>query len=228
LHIALLEDDPDQAAMLSLWLEGSGHTCQHFSLGAELLEALETSGFDLYLIDWELPDTSGLKVVDELRTRLGWTVPVLFVTVRDSEDDVVKALEHGADDYMVKPLRQMEILARIHALARRRDSAPPSDTLRFGDLELDTARRTADRSGESIALTETEFELALFLLRNIGRLLPRDKILEEVWKRGPEFNTRTVDTHVSRLRKKLGLNPEHGWRLSSIYRFGYRLEQIKP
>jgi DNA-binding response OmpR family regulator len=228
LHIAVLEDDPDQAAVLNLWLEGGGHSCSCFTTGAALMESVDEGGFDLFVIDWELPDLSGLEVVDALRTRLGWSTPVLFVTVRDSEEDIVKALERGADDYMTKPLRQLEILARIAALARRRESAPPADTLRFGDLELDTARRSAMRGGESIALTETEFELAIFLLRNIGRLLPRSKILEEVWKRGPEFNTRTVDTHVSRLRKKLLLTPEHGWRLSSIYRFGYRLEQLKP
>lgn len=225
MRIALLEDDPDQAAILQTWLEGGGHGCRAFGLGKEFIAGIQEEPFGLYIIDWELPDISGLDVLDWIRQKRGWTTPVLFVTVRDSEEDVVRALEHGADDYMTKPLRQMETMARISALARRGDAAQrASEQLQFGDYLFNSAMRSVRHGDSDIELTETEFELACFLFRNSGRLLSRESILEHVWKRGPEFNTRTVDTHISRLRKKLRLSPETGWRLSSVYRYGYRLE----
>lgn len=226
--IALLEDDPDQAAILQAWLEGGGHQCQAFDAGQKFIKGIQEQAFDLYIIDWILPDISGLDVLNWVREHKGWTTPVLFVTVRDTEEDIVKALEQGADDYMTKPLRQMETLARITALSRRgENTGRGQDRLQFGDYLLNSAQRTVVREDEEIELTETEFELATYLFRNCGRVLSRTSILENVWNRGPEFNTRTVDTHISRLRKKLGLVPEHGWRLSSIYRYGYRLEQLK-
>ncbi|MGD8497893.1 MAG: response regulator transcription factor [Chromatiales bacterium] len=225
MRIALLEDDPDQAAILQTWVEGGGHRCRSFALGEDFIEGVQQEGFGLYIIDWELPDISGLEVLNWIRQKRGWTTPVLFVTVRDSEEDVVRALEHGADDYMTKPLRQLETMARISALARRGDAAQrAADQLQFGDYRLNSAMRNVAHGDNEIELTETEFELACYLFRNSGRLLSRESILEHVWKRGPEFNTRTVDTHISRLRKKLQLTPDNGWRLSSIYRYGYRLE----
>lgn len=225
MRIALLEDDPDQAAILQTWLEGGGHSCKAFELGQEFIAGIKEEQFGLYIIDWELPDISGLEVLNWIRQKRGWTTPVLFVTVRDSEEDVVRALEHGADDYMTKPLRQMETMARIAALARRGDAAQRAgEQLQFGNYRLNTSMRNVHDGDTEIELTETEFELASYLFRNSGRLLSRESILENVWKRGPEFNTRTVDTHISRLRKKLRLTPENGWRLSSVYRYGYRLE----
>lgn len=226
--IALLEDDPDQAAILQTWLEGGGHGCRCFGTGKGFIEGIQHEPFDLYIIDWILPDISGLEVLGWIREHLGWTTPVLFVTVRDSEEDIVKALEKGADDYMTKPLRPMETLARVTALSRRgENTARSQDRLQFGNFQLNNSLRTVRRDDEEIELTETEYELAAYLFKNAGRVLSRTSILENVWNRGPEFNTRTVDTHMSRLRKKLGLTPDHGWRLSSVYRYGYRLESIK-
>lgn len=226
--IALLEDDPDQAAILQTWLEGGGHNCRVFGTGKACIEGIQHEPFDLYVIDWILPDISGLEVLAWVREHLGWTTPVLFVTVRDSEEDIVKALEKGADDYMTKPLRHMETLARISALSRRgENTARAQDRLQFGNFQLNSSLRTVLRGEEEIELTETEYELAAYLFKNAGRVLSRTSILESVWNRGPEFNTRTVDTHISRLRKKLGLIPEHGWKLSSVYRYGYRLESVK-
>ncbi len=225
MRIALLEDDPDQAAILQTWLEGGGHSCTAFGLGQEFIAGIKEEPFGLYIIDWELPDISGLEVLNWIRQKRGYTTPVLFVTVRDSEEDVVRALEHGADDYMTKPLRQMETMARITALARRGDAAQrAAEQLQFGNYRLNNSMRNVHNGDVEIELTETEFELACYLFRNSGRLLSRESILEHVWKRGPEFNTRTVDTHISRLRKKLQLTPDNGWRLSSVYRYGYRLE----
>lgn len=229
MYIALLEDDADQAAILKAWVESGGHTCKSFDTGKAFIDGIRQEAFDIYIIDWILPDISGLEVLAWVREHMGWTIPTLFVTVRDSEEDIVKALEKGADDYMTKPLRQMETLARVAALSRRGETTSRAqDRLQFGDYQFSIAKRSIIHGDEEIELTETEFELAEYLFKNSGRVLSRTAILEHVWNRGPEFNTRTVDTHISRLRKKLALVPENGWKLSSVYRYGYRLEQVEP
>jgi DNA-binding response OmpR family regulator len=227
-RIALLEDDAQQAKLVSLWLEAAGHACQIFEAGKTFIKTVSHDSFDLLVLDWNLPDISGDEVLAWVRQRVDWRIPVLFVTARDSEEDIVHALERGADDYMIKPIRRMELLARISALGRRvQGNGGERDIIDTGDLVFDLAGRTITRGGEPIELTGKEFELALFLIKHTGRILSRGHILESVWGRSPDLNTRTVDTHVSRIRKKLDLNPERGWRLSAIYQHGYRLERIE-
>jgi DNA-binding response OmpR family regulator len=154
-------------------------------------------------------------------------MPVLFATARDAEEDVVAALTGGADDYVVKPLRRQELLARVDALGRRaRAATPHAERLEAGAIVIDLGRRVVTRNGEPVDLTQKDFDLAVFLFRNVGQLVSRGHILESVWGRSADLNTRTVDTHISRLRSKLGLTPEHGWRLSAIYQHGYRLEPL--
>ena len=139
------------------------------------------------------------------------------------------ALEKGADDYMVKPVRRGETLARIAALARRATPNGNQDQfITIGDYQIDCSRRTITSSETIIELTQKEYDLALFLFRNVGRLLSRGHILENVWGRRPDLNTRTVDTHVSRVRGKLRLTPDNGWRLTAVYQHGYRLERVEP
>ena len=227
MEIAILEDDADQAQVLALWLDHAGHRSETFETGAAFMKGVQEGTFDLFVIDWELPDTTGIEVLRWIRERMGWRTPVLFVTVRDAEEDIVRALETGADDYMCKPLKHKELLARVSALARRMDApAAQQDAQHYGDYTVDYTHRRITLDGEEIKLTGTEFELAAFLFKNTNHVLSRTHILENVWQRGPEFNTRTVDTHISRIRKKLQLVPEKGWRLTSVYRYGYRLEQL--
>ncbi|HDP89357.1 MAG TPA: response regulator transcription factor [Thioalkalivibrio sp.] len=227
MRIAILEDDRDQSVVLSLWLEHAGHESDTFDTGAAFMTCTPVGQYDLFIIDWELPDTSGIEVLDWIRQRMGWRMPVLFVTVRDDEDDIVRALEGGADDYMCKPLKHKELVARIRALERRMEpAAPERDVLVYGNYHIDFSHRRIMLDDEEIRVTGTEFELAAFLFKNANQVLSRNRILENVWQRGPEFNTRTVDTHMSRLRKKLRLDAAHGWRLTSVYRYGYRLEQL--
>ena len=132
-------------------------------------------------------------------------MPVLFVTVRDSEQDIVFALEHGADDYMVKPVRRQELLARVHALLRRAYPSEEKKQLSFPPFEIDIQRGEVRKDGTRIDLTPKEFELTVTLFRNIGRLLSRGHLQETVWGRTGDLATRTVDTHVSQVRKKLDL-----------------------
>ncbi len=228
MNIAILEDDIDQSQVMQLWLKHDAHDCEAIYSGTEFKQRVQERHFDIFVIDWELPDTTGIEILEWIRAHMGWQTPVLFVTVRDEEEDIVKALEAGADDYMSKPIKPKELLARIKALGRRVESAPkPQESLAMGDYRVDYAHRKITHSGDEVKLTGTEFELAAFLFRNTNHILSRTNILENVWQRGPEFNTRTVDTHISRIRKKLNLTPENGWRLSSVYRYGYRLEQLE-
>jgi DNA-binding response OmpR family regulator len=170
---------------------------------------------------------NGDAVLVWVRANVRDNLPVLFTTARDTEQDIVRALKEGADDYLVKPLRKHELLARVEALGRRSKPQPRlTDALRVGDFEIDLGKRTVLRAGRPVDLTQKDFDLAVFLFRNVGNLVSRGHILESVWGRSPDLNTRTVDTHVSRLRSKLGLVPEHGWRLTAVYQHGYRLEAI--
>ncbi|MGB2109614.1 MAG: response regulator transcription factor, partial [Marinobacter vinifirmus] len=145
---------------------------------------------------------------------------------RDSESDIVRALDAGADDYLAKPARAAELLARINALARRSNPDSEKEVLVYGPFEVNTQQRSISLHGEPLSLTDKDFDLTLFLFQNQGRLLTREMLLERVWGLTKDINTRTVDTHMSRLRRRLGLNPENGFRIKTIYQRGYRLEAV--
>jgi len=228
MRIALLEDDRDQIVLLRGWLEGAGHSLHGFERGRDFLREVARESFDFFLLDWMIPDKSGTEVLAWIRANLKERVPVLFVTARDSEEDIVAVLQAGADDYMVKPLRRLELLARINAVARRvRPESREDDVTEYGEFRVDITRRSITRNGGDIELTQKDFDLAVFLFRNLGRLLSRGHIFEAVWGQSAEINTRTIDTHVSRLRTRLGLLPENGWRLGAVYQHGYRLEKLQ-
>lgn len=228
MRIALLEDDKHQADVMQVWLQAVGHDCQSFQSAAAFKENVQQQRYDLFILDWILPDSNGIEVLLWVREQLDWPIPVIFVTQMDGEEDVVLALEKGADDYMTKPVKPLEMLARITALGRRAyPQTEQAEVLEFGEYRLNTNGRTVDWAGEKIDLTHKEFDLSLFLFRNLGRLLSRGLILESVWGTTAELNTRTVDTHISRIRNKLGLIPEHGWKLSAVYQHGYRLERLE-
>ena len=226
MRIAYLEDDHDQAALLRRWLEGAGHVCHHFERGHALQRALAHESFDLFLLDWHLPDIDGLQVLQEIRTRAPGA-PVIFATARDRDDDIARVLQAGADDYIAKPVRQGELLARIEALARRMlAAARPAPRLELAPYVLDRGARSVARDGAPIELTDKEYALAEFLFANAGRVVSRQHLLEAVWGLQAKSSTRTLDTHISRLRTKLGLSGASGWRLAAVHQFGYRLERL--
>jgi DNA-binding response OmpR family regulator len=227
-RIAILEDDPDQLALLQRWLVHDGHDVHGYLTGREAMMRATRESFDLFILDWQVPDVSGTEVLQWLRTNVSKKVPILFVTVRDSEQDIVFALEHGADDYMIKPARQQELIARVHALLRRAYPREEDKQLMFPPFQIDTQRGEIRRDGAKIELTPKEFDLAVVLFRNMGRLMSRGHLQEAVWGRSGDLATRTVDTHVSQVRKKLDLRSETGFRVVPVYNYGYRLEQIGP
>ena len=227
MRIAVLEDDISQAELISLWLTDAGYICHHFQTAASFQRNVAHESYDLIILDWELPASSGIDVLKWVREQKGWQLPVLFTTVRDSEADIVTALEAGADDYINKPLVQSVTLARVHALIRRVSGAKAeSSVLEVGDFCIDSSTSSVTHKGEQITLTDREFKLVEILFKQLGNIVSRGYILENVWGISADINSRTVDTHISRIRQKLHLTPEHGWKVKAIYQHGYRLEQI--
>jgi DNA-binding response OmpR family regulator len=228
MRIAYLEDDAEHAATVCLWLRGAAYEVRWFSSGLECARAVAAERFDACLFDWSVEDLAGIEVMSRLRIKLRQAMPpVLFLTGRDSEEDVVEALNAGADDYLVKPFSQPVLLARLQAVLRRcADDALPQ-VQDFGRLVIDHGRRQITVDGQVAAMTERETDLALYFFQNTGRLLTRDHLVKVVWGLSANVDTRTVDVHVSALRRKIGLTPELGWRLVSVYGHGYRLERLK-
>ncbi len=226
MRIAILEDEPEQAGLLKACLDSAGHDCHWFSAGKALTLAAGRESFDLFVLDWQVPDLSGEEVLRWVRQHVAAPVPVMFVTSRVSETDIVAALEQGADDYMKKPVGKSELLARVQALLRRAYPQQHAEALEVLQFRFDLRANTVAVAGKVIEVTQKEFDLALFLFQNIGRLLSRGHLQEAVWGRTVDIPSRTMDTHVSRIRTKLHLRPESGFKLTPVYNYGYRLEQI--
>lgn len=227
MRVALLEDDLDQVALFNEWLKSAGHTCETFNNGKSFVRNIKHDSYDALILDWMVPDMDGFEVLSWVRENFDWRIPIVFVTAKDSEDDIVRALEQGADDYVVKPAKQRELVARLSAVVRRAAAVDETEALiEHEPFVIDLNNHQIQRDGEKIEVTQKEYELIVFLFRNLGRVLSRAHILESVWGRNPDINTRTVDTHVSRIRSKLSLAPDLGWKLSSIYQHGYRLEKV--
>jgi len=227
ISIGILEDDKDQSDLLDLWLAEAGYDVFTSATGPDFVRAAQSRGFDLMVLDWMVPEMDGLEVLEWVRHHIRERVPVVFLTTLGEEEQIVTALEAGADDYVTKPARQQELLARVGALARRSglmDKQP--DMLSVGEFELDRKIRQVKKNSDEVALTGREFDLAWFLFSNLSKILSREYLLRHIWNVNTAVHTRTVDTHASRLRSKLGLRPENGWKLSSVYHYGYRLEQL--
>ena len=225
--IAILEDDPDVGAITKQWLEAADHRVMLFASCATLLSHPSLQSFEAFLLDWVLPDMTGLEVLKLLKAQPQIVAPVLFATIRDAEADIVRALDAGADDYLVKPVRRHELLARINAVTRRLNRVPiGNDEEVFGAYRFVPGGRQIYCDQKSVDLTAKEFELAMFLFKNSGKLLSRSLISSTVWGRPVSELSRTIDTHISRIRKKLDLSPENGYRLQPIYNTGYRLERV--
>lgn len=229
MHIALLTTDTQLANLLTAWLADEHHTLASYNKIDALTIAVGRSTFDLLILEFSPFDAQGKQALQWLRRHLDWPIPILAVTSRDDEDEVVRILLEGADDYMVRPVRRRELLARITAADRRArlwTLTAGKPVLEFEPYLIDPAHQTVARGGQIIKLTHKELELALFLFHNAGRALSRDYILEHVWGHTADLHTRTVDTHVSRLRNKLQLMPHNGWKLTGIYHRGYRLDPV--
>ncbi|GIX40235.1 MAG: DNA-binding response regulator [Silanimonas sp.] len=223
LQIGLVEDDPTQAKIIATMVQNAGMDCLHYATELDFRRRMGPESIDLLLLDWNLPGVSGLELLKELR-QSNATLPVIFLTGNDQEEDIVTGLQAGADDYIVKPARAAELVARINAALRR--AAPPSQMHMIDGVEpfgFDLERRRLTLHGEPVELTDREFDLLVFLFQRRGKVVSRETLLSQVWRVGPNVATRSIDTYVSRLRKRLGLQGDSEWRLEGIYQHGYRL-----
>ena len=222
--VLVVEDEESITTPLMAALAREGFEASVAATAAEALELAGSLKPDLVLLDLMLPDGSGLDVCRELRRTS--SVPIIVVTARGDEADRVVGLELGADDYVVKPFSARELVARIRAVLRRSESASvraPDEPVRVGPLVVDAARRTASVDGDELELSRKEFELLCLLAREAGRVVTRERLLEEVWDTTWFGSTKTLDVHVSALRRKLGDDPASPRFIHTVRGVGFRL-----
>lgn len=224
MRIAALDDDLLQLEMLRQVVQEAGHSFHAYTTGAALQQELRRESFDLLIVDWQLPDIEGTDVVRWVRAQISRKLPVLIITHRSEESDVVEGLACGADDFMVKPVRAGELRARMAALMRRAYPNSTQSVLDFGPYRFITATSSLEMDGKPVDVTHREYSLALTLFQNQGRLLSRDYLREAVWGHNAEVQSRSLDTHISRLRSLLQLRAGQPYSVSAVYGYGYRLD----
>lgn len=213
--ILIVEDDATISDLIKLNLKMIGYETRQAYDGTQALEIIEKEEFDLILLDVMLPKLDGFSIIGKIKHK---DMPIIFLTAKASIVDKVQGLKMGADDYIVKPFESVELLARIEAVLRR--YGKKKDILSFKDLEVYLEQMIVKKQGNTIDLTLKEFELLNLFIRNKGIALSREKLLEKVWGYDYLGETRTVDMHIQKLRKKLDLEGE----IKTVYKVGYRLE----
>ena len=229
-RILVVEDSRDLAAGLANNLEIEGYSVEVATDGVRALQIASDRPPDLVVLDVMLPELDGFRVLQALR-RKEHRCPVLILTARGEESDKVRGLKLGADDYMTKPFGLLEFLARIEALLRRSSTTgiPERDAEhRFGSIEVRPASREVMRDGRRVRLTPKEYELLCVLLRHQGMAISRAALLREVWGHAGEVVSRTVDTHIAELRRKLETDPSNPRYILTVRKYGYRLAATPP
>jgi len=227
-RILVIEDNRDLAFAVVSALESEGFEVIVAGSGPEGVEQAQAVATDVIILDLMLPGFDGFRVLRTLRSS-GVETPILILTAKGEEDDKVKGFRLGADDYVTKPFGAMELVARVEALTRRprlvRPRAAASGPIdRFGDVEVNRASRTVERAGEPVALSPKEYDLLLALMNRSGAVMTRHELLTEVWGYQSDVSTRTVDIHVSELRKKLEKKPAEPKHILTVRKTGYRFE----
>ena len=223
-RILIVEDEPSLSEPLSFLLRREGYDTEIAADGREALVAFDREAADLVLLDLMLPGLPGTEVCRELRTRS--SVPIIMLTAKDSEVDIVVGLELGADDYVTKPYSTRELLARIRAVLRRRIEVDDLDdsVLEVGQVRMDVDRHAVSVGGREVAMPLKEFELLELLLRNAGRVLTRGQLIDRVWGADYFGDTKTLDVHIKRIRSKIESDPSQPVLLLTVRGLGYRFE----
>ena len=218
--ILIVEDEKNIASLVKLYLENEGFKVQHITDGSLAIETVDRIHPSLVILDLMLPGMDGLEICRRLRAKGG--VPIIMLTARDQEVDKVVGLEVGADDYVTKPFSPRELVSRVKAVLRRSTpTAEEPERLEIAEVSLNMDRREVTVSGSPIQLTAKEFDLLAFLMRNRGMVFSRDRLMERVWDYDWPVDSRTVDSHVKNLRKKLG---PAGDLISTIRGVGYKAD----
>ena len=222
-RILIVEDESSLSEPLAFLLEREGYETAIAADGPSALSEFDRTGADLVLLDLMLPGLSGTEVCRELRTRS--SVPIIMLTAKDSEVDIVVGLELGADDYVTKPYKTRELLARIRAVLRRRiEVDDPDGVLEAGTVRMDVDRHTVAVNGVETPMPLKEFELLELLLRNSGRVLTRGQLIDRVWGADYFGDTKTLDVHIKRIRSKIEKVPSEPTMLVTVRGLGYRFE----
>jgi len=222
MRILIIEDDLEAADAMSRGLTESGFETTTAADGELGLAAARKGGFDVLVVDRMMPKLDGVQVVEALR-REGDQTPVLFLSALGEVGDRVDGLKAGADDYLVKPYAFAELIARVEALSRRRETGSVSTSIKVGDLEMDLLGRTVHRAGQEIDLQPREFQLLEYLMRHAGQSVTRTMLLEKVWEYHFDPQTNVIDVHISRLRGKIDKGFPRAM-LQTVRGAGYRLE----
>lgn len=223
-RILIVEDEPALSDPLDFLLRREGYETEVAADGREALVAFDRAGADLVLLDLMLPGLPGTEVCRELRNRS--SVPIIMLTAKDSEVDIVVGLELGADDYVTKPYSSRELLARIRAVLRRRVELLDDDeaVLEVGPVRMDVERHSVSVRGDEVPMPLKEFELLELLMRNAGRVLTRGQLIDRVWGSDYFGDTKTLDVHIKRIRSKIEENPSQPEMLVTVRGLGYRFE----
>lgn len=229
MRIAIADDEQDVTSFLKDIVEELGHSTMIFSDGNALSQSLVRETYDLVILDWSMPKKDGLETLGWMKTALQERPPVIMMTNRTAKKDITDALNAGADDYITKPEDRGVIAARINAMLRRNAGSGAFDTkATYGKYDFDRIEQTVTYDGETVMMTAKEFELADLFFRNRDRTLSRNYIMETIWRTTAALATRTLDMHISRVRSKLDLKPENGFRIFTVFGYGYRLETMEP
>ena len=223
-NLLLVEDDPAISGPLLRTLAREGYDVSLAETGQGALTQME-HGVDLVILDLGLPDMDGLDVARQVRQR-GWAFPIVILTARSEEVDMVVGLDAGADDYVTKPFRLAELLARVRALLRRAETHEGDDVVKAADVTIDVTAHRAFLGGAELQLTGKEFDLLTILVRHAGAVVSREELMQEVWGTQGEESTKKLDMHISWLRRKLGddiANPRH---ISTVRGMGFRFEEV--
>lgn len=215
IKILIVEDEAPISNLISMSLEKAGYQCECVFDGMEAADRLEEEHYDLVLLDIMLPKVDGYELMEYIQPR---GIPVIFLTAKSNVEDTVRGLEMGAEDYLTKPFEIVELLARVEVVLRRYDKN--EQYLRVEDVEVNTCSRTVTKDKKVVRLTNKEYELLLMFIKNKNIALFRDVIYERIWEKDYTGESRTVDLHVQRLKRKLGWED----KIKTIYKIGYRLE----
>lgn len=219
--IYVVEDDEDIREIEAVCLKNSGHEVMGFGNGAAFFKRLNDVLPDLVVLDIMLPDMDGNTIIKKLREKANTKkIPVIMVTAKTTEMDMIRGLDNGADDYIKKPFSVMELITRVKALLRRCET-DKEDSLNLGEIEIDNVRHRCTVDGKIVELTYKEHELLKYLMINKGMVLSREQIMYSVWETEFEGETRTVDMHIKTLRQKLGKSGEH---IRTVRNVGYVIE----